>query len=431
MNRLSAACAVGMSAFAIASAAGQAQPFTEGNLVLLQVGDGTAAVTNAAQAVFLKEITTAGSPVQSIAMPTSASGANRALTQNGTATSEGFLTRSVNGEFLVLVGYDAAPLSTNPATIASTTVNRVVGRVAVDGSIDTSTAITDAVTSNFRSGVSVDGTAFWVSQAGNSTNAGVRYVTLGAPGNTSTPITATSGTATNVRVLGLFDDRLFASGATTTGPLLGVGQVGGTPAPTTGPENIVQLPGFPTASGPSSYEFQFTDANTLYIADDRTLANGGGLQKWTYDTTAQTWSLAYTLQTGLTAGIRNFTAVVNGGTTTIYALTAGSAGGGSAVLTTTDAGGTSEFTTIVPATANTWYKGIEFAPVEGTTPPSCYANCDESTATPILNVADFTCFLQRYAAGESYANCDNSTTVPTLNVADFTCFLQQYAAGCP
>jgi uncharacterized membrane protein len=30
---------------------------------------------------------------------------------------------------------------------------------------------------------------------------------------------------------------------------------------------------------------------------------------------------------------------------------------------------------------------------------SCYANCDGSTAQPILNVADFTCFLQRFAAG--------------------------------
>ena len=63
--------------------------------------------------------------------------------------------------------------------------------------------------------------------------------------------------------------------------------------------------------------------------------------------------------------------------------------------------------------------------------PVCYANCDASTTTPILNVADFTCFLQRFAAGESYANCDGSTTAPTLNVADFTCFLQAFAAGCP
>jgi hypothetical protein len=66
----------------------------------------------------------------------------------------------------------------------------------------------------------------------------------------------------------------------------------------------------------------------------------------------------------------------------------------------------------------------------GTGQPPCYANCDNSTATPILNVADFTCFLQRFAAADPYANCDNSTTTPVLNVADFTCFLQRFAAGC-
>jgi hypothetical protein len=65
------------------------------------------------------------------------------------------------------------------------------------------------------------------------------------------------------------------------------------------------------------------------------------------------------------------------------------------------------------------------------TPAACYANCDNSTAQPVLNVQDFTCFLQRYAAGESYANCDESTAAPVLNVQDFTCFLQRYAAGCP
>jgi uncharacterized membrane protein len=64
-------------------------------------------------------------------------------------------------------------------------------------------------------------------------------------------------------------------------------------------------------------------------------------------------------------------------------------------------------------------------------PTTCYPNCDASTAPPVLNVADFTCFLQRFAAGESYANCDSSTALPVLNVADFTCFLQSFAAGCP
>lgn len=61
----------------------------------------------------------------------------------------------------------------------------------------------------------------------------------------------------------------------------------------------------------------------------------------------------------------------------------------------------------------------------------CPANCDGSTTAPVLNVADFTCFLQKFANGDPVANCDCSTGTPFLNVADFTCFLQKFAQGCP
>jgi hypothetical protein len=62
---------------------------------------------------------------------------------------------------------------------------------------------------------------------------------------------------------------------------------------------------------------------------------------------------------------------------------------------------------------------------------ACYANCDGSTVPPVLNIADYFCFLQRFAAGDPYANCDGSIIPPILNVADFTCFQQRFAAGCP
>jgi DNA-binding beta-propeller fold protein YncE len=61
----------------------------------------------------------------------------------------------------------------------------------------------------------------------------------------------------------------------------------------------------------------------------------------------------------------------------------------------------------------------------------CYANCDGSTTPPVLNVLDFNCFLNSFAAGSPYANCDGSTTPPVLNVLDFNCFLNRFAAGCP
>jgi hypothetical protein len=69
----------------------------------------------------------------------------------------------------------------------------------------------------------------------------------------------------------------------------------------------------------------------------------------------------------------------------------------------------------------------------------CYANCDRSTVPPVLNVDDFTCFINAFAIGQTlphaqqvtaYANCDGSTTAPALNVDDFTCFINGYALGC-
>jgi hypothetical protein len=60
--------------------------------------------------------------------------------------------------------------------------------------------------------------------------------------------------------------------------------------------------------------------------------------------------------------------------------------------------------------------------------PSCYANCDQSTAAPTLNVNDFLCFMTRFALHAPEANCTNDATI---DLADFMCFMQRFAAGCP
>lgn len=67
---------------------------------------------------------------------------------------------------------------------------------------------------------------------------------------------------------------------------------------------------------------------------------------------------------------------------------------------------------------------------------NCYPDCDASGS---LNIDDFTCFINAYAAALGlppqqqighYANCDGSTAIPVLNVEDFTCFIDAFAAGC-
>jgi len=81
--------------------------------------------------------------------------------------------------------------------------------------------------------------------------------------------------------------------------------------------------------------------------------------------------------------------------------------------------------TASPTTA--LWMDFRFDPVTG---GGCYANCDGSTIAPILNVSDFICFQNLYAAGDPNANCDGSTIPPILNVSDFICFQSMYAAGC-
>jgi hypothetical protein len=92
---------------------------------------------------------------------------------------------------------------------------------------------------------------------------------------------------------------------------------------TTGlPSNMCILAGFPTApartANPVAFPFAlwFANATTLYVADegdgfagDSTLythaaaQTSAGLQKWVFNTTTKTWSLAYTLTNGLQLGV--------------------------------------------------------------------------------------------------------------------------------
>ncbi len=62
--------------------------------------------------------------------------------------------------------------------------------------------------------------------------------------------------------------------------------------------------------------------------------------------------------------------------------------------------------------------------------PSCYANCDGSSGTPLLTANDFQCFINKFAGNDPYANCDGSTGTPALTANDFQCFINKYAGGC-
>ena len=76
------------AALGIAPLAAHASPFAAGDIVVDRIGSGSGALSSAAQVTYLDEYTPSGTLVQSIQMPTAASGGQNALTNSGTATSE-------------------------------------------------------------------------------------------------------------------------------------------------------------------------------------------------------------------------------------------------------------------------------------------------------------------------------------------------------
>lgn len=320
-----------------------AQNFASGNLVIYRVGDGTAALTSAATAAFLDEYTPTGTFVRSIPLPTVLAGANKRLTAAGSSTAEGFLSRSADNQFLIVAGYDAAVGTATIASTLATDNNRVVGRISLDGSIDATTALTD-LGGNHRSATSADGTSFW----STSSSAGTRYSTLG-----STTSTQLSTAPTNVRQVNIFNGQLYISSGSV--PVTGVSTIG-TGLPTTAGQTTTLLPGFPTSGGsPNSFSVKPSTADVIYVADDRTIATGGGIQKWTLS--AGTWTLTYRLTTGLTAGVRGLAVNWAGAEPVVYATTTDNR-----MVAVTDAGSASPVATLATATLNTAFRGLAFAP---------------------------------------------------------------------
>jgi hypothetical protein len=132
--------------------------FTAGNVTVYRVGatGGTTALSGTAAPVFLDEYNASGTLIQSLALPTAVNGANKRLMASGSAGSEGLLTRSTDGRYLNLTGYDA-DTGAAVTSVSAATVNRVVGRVDASGNIDTSTALNDAYNGTSSSGFAVRG----------------------------------------------------------------------------------------------------------------------------------------------------------------------------------------------------------------------------------------------------------------------------------
>ena len=139
----------------------------------------------------------------------------------------------------------------------------------------------------------------------------------------------------------------------------------GTGLPTTAGQTAASLPGMPTASGPGPNSFSLVDfdgaggIDTMYVADDRTYATGGGIQKWTLSGGVWTLQVTYNAaNNGLPAArpIGLAAARANGNIVIVAAT-------GTNVIVLHDDGATPPAATIVAtAVVNTAYRGVAFVP---------------------------------------------------------------------
>ncbi|MET0793611.1 MAG: hypothetical protein ABW061_18975 [Polyangiaceae bacterium] len=336
-----------------AGASGAAGSSSASNLVVYRVGDGGGALANTGNPVFVDEFTSAGTLVRSSGMP----GSGHRLVASGVATSEGFITRSTNGKYVLLTGYDSAlPASASLAGTTSAAVPRTIGRLDSTGAVDTTTGLSDAATGNNpRSAASTDGVNLWLTGGAG----GIRFTTLGA--STSVQL---STTVVNLRQVGIFGAQLFVSDASGSAVRLGPVGVG---LPTTSGQTITNLPGIPTSTGsPYGFFLADLDSNTpgldvAYVADD-----GAGLLK--YSLLGSTWTANGTLGTAADA-YRGLTGVVSGSSVTLYATRKGgsTATGGGELVQVIDAAGfngalTATPTLLATAAVNTAFRGVALAP---------------------------------------------------------------------
>ena len=349
--------------------------FAPDNLVVVRVGDGVNNLTNHAFPVTLDEYTQAGALVQSFPVPATTVGLNSRLTvagdpqTEGGVTPEGYLTLTSDRNYLVFTGYDAAigedgGSSGGVRTTGCALFNRIVARVNVSGTIDTSTKINDGYDgSQIRSACSQDGSWFWTGGAQGSTPnwGGTRYVQLGSAG-ASTRINTTPAPST--RANHIFAGQLYTSSGDAPP---GVNAIG-TLLPTTPDQTMAILPGMTAGGNPQDYILLDRDPatpglDTLYLAD-----SSGSFRKYFFNSGTGNWT-----QIGLiTQNLYGLTGYVVGTTAVLYATTvpaaAASQPGGNKLVKLIDTAAfnsalADSFTDVATAGAFYLFRGVAFTPM--------------------------------------------------------------------
>jgi hypothetical protein len=318
---------------------------------VLRVGDGSVGLSGAAAPIFidtydLRTSTLMGSTPIPTTLP-------NALTIAGSSFSEGFMSRSTDGRYLVFAGYNI----TAGGTLGST-VPRVVGRLDGSGNFTATTTLSSGIfNTSIRSAATVDGNAYWVAGSGTTnTNGGIHYVVHNAMGTSRQVLSAPP----NARVVGISGGQLYLSANSTANNITyrTVHSVG-TGLPTATPQTVTPLPGLPNGA-PFAFVFLDRDENvpgddTLYVADD----SAAGVSKFVKDA-SNNWSVRPLKNPG---GARGVAAIVDGSTVHLAVVTGTSTGPTALVTFVDDGTDTAPVTTVATPGTNTAFRSVALAPI--------------------------------------------------------------------
>ncbi len=329
--------------------------FTAGRLVVERIGTGSGALSSAAFPVFLDEYSIlGGAATYTVAIPTSTSGSLNQATESGSASSDGFISVSANGKYIVVPGYDAAVAT---AGVAGLAVNKVITRVDPFGSL-ASTVVTNASaysSNNFRGVTSSDGLNYWMAGNGTATTGGVKYV---AHQGSTTGVAATQvavPNSANTRVPYIYGSSLYVSTASGT---TGVYSVTGLPTSGT----VTATPIVSSGAAVDPYALVVVNnggTNVMYVQSNSNRV----INK--YYQSAGVWTAAGSYTPAV--GYYGITATVTGTTVNIFcANNTNIVTFNDATGATTSVSGIPSVTNLATAATNTIFRGITFAPFTAT-----------------------------------------------------------------
>ena len=327
--------------------------FTRGNLVVLRSGDGSAALSSAATAVFAVEYTTSGSATGfSVALPTTTVSGVPPITISGSASSEGQMTMSAERDRLILEGYNGVAGTSSIVNTTASANAREIFAINSSGNYSLGASSNTAYSANNIRSATASGTNYFSAGTASSAPNGIVYL------NSNTTLATTP---TNTRVVQIFNGQTYFSASSS--PFLGVAKMG-TGIPTTSGQTATQLN---SSNDGSSYGFSISpDGTTLYIADD-----AAGILKYTGSGTSYT--LTYTVNA---TPARGLVVDYSGSSPVIYATTTASSA--NTIIKITDVGAFSSASTIATAATNTGFRGLQFS-------PSCFASITSLSSSAICS----------------------------------------------